>query len=215
MYRTLQAVVGLTWVVLLFGCAGNPLVTLAYIFNNEEPKNTAELPLTPRPGKEKQPVRVLVLVSMKPGASEEGEYIGAEKTLNSDLIGVLESSCKENKELVDVLKYTTIDKLKRNNPSWRQWTAEQWKKEVGADYMIDVELTKISTFTKGSYDMMMSGQADLTTTFYDLSKPDGDMYVKDFATRVEFPRGREVERSEEEPNAFRRASSSGLPRRSA
>lgn len=154
-------------VVTSAGC--NPLLLLGYLSDTEDPKTNAKFPLKPAKGHEKEEVRVVVLTSCAP---DDPSMMNIDRMLAAEFIQLLEKRCADNKENVKVLKSSVIDEFKRNTPNWRNMSPyEIGKKFNGANYVIDIEVLRISTVEPKSQNQLMRGRAQVAVAAFDLSKP--------------------------------------------
>lgn len=189
---------GLTALFTGTGC--NPILLLAYLFNNNDPKIKADFPLKPREKHEKEEVKVVVLTSSVPGLSPD--MIGVDRLVAVEFIQQLEKRCQENEEKVKVLKSQPVDAYKRENPDWRRQSPYDIGKHFKADYVIDIEVLDITLFDPGSRELM-KGRARVKVGVYDLAKPLKDPAYDPPEYNFDFPRGREVPMHEMSLNTFR------------
>ena len=159
---------GFSAVVAGTGCGSNPVILLAYLLNNDDPKMPAECPLTPRPKHEKEEVRVVVLTSRVPGLPPD--LMGIDGLLAAEFIPLLQKRCDENKEKVSVKKSSLIDTYKKENPEWRSESPYDIGKKLNADYVIDIEVRDIGIVMPGSLQQFLKGKAKIGISVFDLSK---------------------------------------------
>lgn len=174
-----------------FGCGGmNPFVVIPAIFNGGDSKSPAEFPLAVHP--KKKDAKVVVLVSGKVGLSPD--LAGVDRVLNAELIRMLDARVKDNKEEVQILKMSIVDKFKEENPNWRSLHPFDFGKAVadGADYVIDVEIVDMDLYKPGGRGRWLQGHSTISISAYDLTRPLKEPAFKK-EIEFEYPQGREVE----------------------
>jgi hypothetical protein len=152
-------------VVFTFGCS--PLATLSFL-TDPEPVKKAEYPLEfkdgPKKGKE---VVVAVFVTSAPGIGPV--FAGSEQKLASEIAKKLPDMSKENKPKLVVLDPALVNKFKMNNPTWKKGMhPSEWGKKLGVDYILDIQLEKMSLYQQGSLNAIYEGQADVNVDVYDV-----------------------------------------------
>jgi hypothetical protein len=171
------------------GAGCNPILLMAYLFNNNDPKMPAEFELKPRPKHEKDEVRVVVLTSNLPSVSPD--MIGIDRLLAMEFVPLLEKRCQENKQKLTVLKSQPVEAYKREHPNWRRQSPYDIGEHFKADYVIDVEVLDVSLFDPGARELM-KGRARVSVSAYDLSKPLKEPAYNPPEYNFEFPRSHEV-----------------------
>ena len=117
----------------------------------------------PKKGKE---VVVAVFVTSAPGIGPV--FAGSEASLASNIAKKLPEMAKENKQKLVVLDPALVNKFKMNNPNWKLMHASEWGKKLGADFVLDIHLEKMSLYQPGSLNQLYEGQADVTADVYDV-----------------------------------------------
>jgi hypothetical protein len=184
------------------GCGSNPIVLIAYLFNNGDPKSPAEYPLKPRPKHEKEEVKVVVLASGNSNCLTQADLIGIDRMLGAEFISLLESRCKDNKELVTVLKTQALDDFKRKHADWKSMHPMDIGKQLNADYVIEIELAKVSIYDPKARDLL-KGQATIAVRAYDASKQNQDPAFSPAEYNIDYPPGRPELRDDTDITTFR------------
>lgn len=186
------------WIMLLavptIGCS--PLNVIGFIFAHPE-KQPAPFPLTfdkDSPKKDKEEVVVLILPQLAPGT--KAEFVTADRDLASKLAKALPEQLKENKEKklkMKVISPTQVDKFKMANPQWKQMSAGEIGKKLGADFVLEIYMDKMRLYQQGSLNQIYEGRAELSVTVYEVGAeesgfkgryPDPEKYPLSFS----FPR---------------------------
>jgi hypothetical protein len=179
------------------GCGSNPIILVAYLLNNADPKSPAEYPLKPRPKHEKDEVKVVVLTSCDPSCMSEADLIGIDRMVGSEFISLLESRCKDNQELVTVLKTQALDDFKRKHADWKAMHPIEIGKQLKADYVIEIEVVNVSLYEPRSHQELLKGQATISVKAYDLAKQNQEPAFSPAEFNVDYPPGRPVSRDDQ------------------
>jgi hypothetical protein len=192
---------GLGFAAISLGCGANPFLIPGLFSGGRESRVPAEFALKPQP--RQSDVKVVILVSSKTGALPS-DLIGVDRMLNAELITILDTRCRENEEKVLILKMPRIDEYKADHVNWRTIRPYDIGKELGADYVIDVEIAEMDLFKPGSRNDWLQGHATVAVNAYDLHKPLKEASYK-YDYNTEYPQGREMEvESPAQVSAFRR-----------
>ena len=183
------------------GCNSNPIILIEYLLSDGDPKTDAEYPLKPRPKHEKEEVKVLVMTSC--GGSSNADMIGVDRLLATEFIPVLEARCKDNKELVTVLKTQPLADFKRENPDWREMHPMDIGKKFGADYVIDIEVLEFSIIEPRTNQELMRGRSTVCMKAYDMSKSLREPAFRPVDYTFEYPKTHPIDRGEKSPARFR------------
>jgi hypothetical protein len=195
---------GLSALVAGAGCNANPVLLVAYLLNDGEPKQPAEFPLKPQPKHEKDPVKVVVLTTCAPSPS--AELAGLDRALAAEFIRKLQERCTENKQNVLVKKAQAIDQFKKDNPDWRNQSPYDIGKRLEADFVIDIEVQDISLYKPNTRQEFLQGQSRISVVVFNCSKTpaDKDPVFSPPEYSIAYPRGgREVSKFDESVTSFR------------
>lgn len=185
------------------GCGSNPIVLIAYLLNNGDPKTPAEYPLKPRPKHEKEEVKVVVLTSCDPSCMNEADLIGIDRMVGSEFINLLESRCKDNKEFVTVLKMQALDDFKRKHVDWKAMHPIEIGKQLKADYVIEIEVVSVSIYEPRSHQELLKGQTTISVKAYDLAKQNQEPAFSPAEYNIDYPPGRPQSRDDVPLSTFR------------
>jgi hypothetical protein len=183
-------------IVLLFvttaGC--NPFLLPAFMMNDTvKPEHQI--------AKDNKEAKVLILTY---GALEtRNDLIGADRELTTLLAQRLAEGCKQNNERVSVVSNSKLQHFKDEHPNWKSLNVEEIGKYFEADYVIDLEIEQLTLYAPGSYNQFFQGQAQITVSLIDLSKP-GEEPAMRKEYDCEYPRSRGlVPVSDTNPQKFR------------
>src|SRR5262249_33695647 len=178
-------------VILTAGC--NPLLAPYWIFG----MFGAESKLPPHfavgaKGKDRDkddPVRVMILVST--GLETRPEFLRADRDLCNMVARRLQQGCKDNKENVQVIPASQVEKFKDQHPNWRTLTSTEIGEHFHADYVIEFEITSLSLYEVGSHNTLYQGRAQISVSVTDVHDPDNAKAFED-EIRCEYPKGRPI-----------------------
>jgi hypothetical protein len=157
--------------VFTFGC--NPLATFSFL-TNPEPIKDAQYPLEFKEGPKKgKDVVVAVFVTSAPGIGPV--FAGSEVKLASEIAKKLPEMAKENKQKIVVIEPSAVNQFKIKNPTWKQGMhPSTWGKKLNADFVLDIQLEKMSLYQPGSLNTIYEGQADVNVDVYDVDAGPGE-----------------------------------------
>lgn len=156
--------------IFAFGC--NPLSTISFL-TQSDPVKKAEYPLTfeKGPKKGKDPVVVAVFVGSSPGISPS--FAGCEGKLASGIAKQLPEMCKDNKEnkqKIAVVEPSMVNRFKMNNPKWKVMHPSEWGRKLNVDFVMDIQLEKMSLYQPNSCNQLYEGTAEVTVDIYDVDE---------------------------------------------
>jgi hypothetical protein len=187
----------LTWVSM----ACNPLTVPYFLFGGLDPKNDAKCKLV---GEDKKKAVKVVVFASTP-LEVRPELISADRELAALLSQKLQERAKENKDNVIVASSTKVQKFKDDHPNWQSLSLEELGKRLDADFVIDIEINRMSLYQAGSQNTLFLGKADVSVTVVNVNKNDnGPIFHEECS--CEYPRSqgpRPV--TDTNPLAFRRA----------
>jgi hypothetical protein len=168
------------------GC--NPLSTIAYFVSlSGDPKVEAQCHLT---REDKKPSKVVILVST--GAVETREQlIGADRELSGLVATKLQEGCKGNKENVNVVPASRVQRYKDEHPNWQALGGQAVGKYFRADYVVDMEIASMTLYEKRSANQMYRGNAEISVAVHDMHKPEDEQIFTTVYT-CQFPESRPV-----------------------
>ncbi len=196
-----RAVWGTLAVVMTVGC--NPLTTIAFL-THRDTKVPAESPLTFKEGPKKNKDEIVVALFVSQGTGQSYDFAGAQDSLATELAKILPEMAKENKQKLVVVAPAQVNKFKIKNPNWKYMHPNEWGKQLGADFVLNIHLDNMNLFQPGSQNSFYEGRADATVDTYDVDQdPDEGpkhTYVHGFA----YPKTGFRDASSKPVSAFRR-----------
>jgi hypothetical protein len=198
-----RAVWGTLAVVLTIGC--NPLTTIAFL-THKDVKIPAEAPLAYKKDDEKhkdkeKEIQVAVFVSQ--GTGQSFEFAGVDGSLAQEIAKKLPEMAKENKQNIVVIPPAQVNRFKMQNQNWKYMHAAERGRHLGADFVLLVNLDKMSLFKPGTRNEFYEGRADVTVDTYQVDEGQGEpkyTYVHAFV----YPKGGFSAADSKPVSAFRR-----------
>lgn len=171
---TRRAVWGALVVVLCLGC--NPLQSVAFLLHKDD-KVPAVYPLRPKEGpkhNKDEEITVLVICGQQQSGALPAEFVRVDREVASLVAKRMPEEAKENKEKIAVISPTQFDKFKIDNPNWRTMPAAKIGKKLGADFVLDINLSNIQVYQSGSRNMLYDGRAEVAVDVYDVATGPGE-----------------------------------------
>ena len=126
------------------------------------------------------------------------ELLGADRELTSLVAQKLVEGAKSNKEKITVVAGSAVQRYKDEHLNWQVMAPEDIGEHFRADYVIAVEVDKLTLYEPLSNNELYRGQAELSVTLRDVRKPGSEpVFHKEYAT--EYPRSRPDPRHRHEP----------------
>jgi hypothetical protein len=130
------------------------------------------------------------------------EFIQADRYLALKLAEEIHRLSKENGEKVTVVKPNLVEQYKSNHPNWQTLDPEKVGHDFKADYVIDLEIDKLSLYEHGANQQIYRGQAQILVSVLDMKHPD-DIKSKEFNDRYPVEARGDMTPFEVTPTAFR------------
>ena len=167
------------------GC--NPLNLAGFLLARPE-KQPAAHPLTfakDGPKKDKEEVVVVLLPQVAAG-SRDPQFATAANDLADKMARTLPELAKENKDKrkIKVVSQTEVDKFKMKHPNWKHMGAGEIGQKLGADFVLEIYLDKMSLYQPGSLKSIYEGRAEVFVGVYEIGATGGelkDKYTHSFA----------------------------------
>lgn len=171
------------------GC--NPLQLAGFIFARPD-KVPAAHPLTfdkDGPKKDKEEVVVVLLPQVAPG-SNDPRFASTANELADRMAKQLPELAKENKDKrkVKVVSQTQVDKFKVKHPNWKQMSPGEIGQKLGADFVLEIHLTKMRLYRPDSVNSIYEGRAEVFVGVHEVGADGGgmtDQYTHNFS----YPKG--------------------------
>jgi hypothetical protein len=154
--------------VLSFGCS--PLTSIAFLLHKDD-KVPAKYPLRHKDEKDapkKEAITVAILTSQQ-GAGGDPEFARVDQQLARDLAKLLPEFARPTKQKIEVVPPSKMDQFKLSNRNWRSMRASEIGKKLGADFVLDIALSRISIYQPGSANQIYEGRAEVSVDVYDVS----------------------------------------------
>jgi hypothetical protein len=131
---------------------------------------------------------VKVVIVADAGMNFSPELSDIDKLLATRFIEVLGERCKANKENVKIVPAYKVDAYRQRQLDWRSVSAQAIGKYFGADYVINLDISKISLFEEKTRQLYR-GRAEIAVKVIKVNEPDGEglKYQSDYVC-PEYPR---------------------------
>jgi hypothetical protein len=150
--------------------------TMAYFLLPE----SKELPELRRLASEDKKKEVKVVILTYAAMDPRPETIQADRQLADLLAKELNHLFVEDQERVTVIPPRRVEEYKSNHPSRRGYDPVEVGQHFKADYVIYIEMNKITLYERGAYDTLLRGRADLLVSVVDMHHPDENPETKEF-----------------------------------
>jgi hypothetical protein len=193
------------WVLLaataLLGSGCNMLALPFFLFS-PEPRFEADLKKI-APEDKKKEVKVVILAD---NLHFRPELVGADQELCLATGEHLKRLFEYNKENVKVVSHRKVQKYMDEHPNWKEFDLTRVGEDLGADYVVNLDIEHLSLFEKGS-TMLYRGEIKLMVALVDVKSPDEAPAQKEY--RFTFPSESAggmipVDTSSMDPSQFRR-----------
>ncbi len=162
--------------ILIAGCS----FPQGLYFIMPEAKDPAELKrLADEEGKKEIKVVLWTYMALDP----REEFIQADRRLAGMLAEELRRLSEENKEKVVVVRPNQVDQYKSRHPNWQALEPSTIGRDFNADYVINLEINKLSLYEPKANQQLYRGQAEILVSVVDVSKPDEAPSSKEFTDR--------------------------------
>lgn len=168
--------------------AGCNIPALSYfLLNGPDPQQPPDcMKLVPDEKNKDKEVKV-VMLSSAPGEIRP-EYLRVDRDLSEAVSRKLRDYYKENKEKVNLMPISKVERFKDDHPDWRTWELSDIGKHFKADYVIDFEISSIS-FYEDHAKQLYRGRAAISTTLVCMHKLDDGVQRKEFICEFPLSRG--------------------------
>jgi hypothetical protein len=154
------------------GC-GSDLGSIAYFLTPEhlEPPEIKKLSVDEKDHSAKVP-RVLILPYVSLDIAQT-EFLGADGQLAEALAKQMQAQCEANQEKVTIVPWLKVKEYLSRRPNWRvDLEPDRAGEDFHADYVIVLDVSKLSLYEPGSHNTIYRGVADLTVLLADVKHPD-------------------------------------------
>ncbi len=180
--------------VLLAGCS---LQSLYFIM--PEAKDPAGLIRLADEDRKKE-VKVVLWTYMNLDPREE--FIQADRHLAIKLAEEIRRLSDENNEKVTIVKPNLVEQYKSRNPNWKSYELTKVGHDFNADYVIELEIDKLSLYEPKANNMLFRGQTEIQVSVVDMKNPD-DVHSMEFNDRFPSEARGDMTPLDESPRLFR------------
>jgi hypothetical protein len=108
------------------------------------------------------------------------EFIQVDRLLAEQLAQQINQMSKENGEKVTVVPPRKVEVYKNEHPDWTSLDPEQVGRYFQADYVINVEINKLSLYEPSTYQTLLRGRGQFLVKLVDVKNPDESPSSKHF-----------------------------------
>ena len=130
----------------------------------------------------KKEVKVVLWTYM--GLDPREEFIQADRHLAGMLAEEIRRLSEENKEKVTVVKPNLVEQYKSRHPNWQALDPEKVGHDFNADYVINLEIDKLSLYEPNANQQLYRGQTQILVSVVDMKHPDERDSTKSSPTAI-------------------------------
>ncbi len=198
-YRRGGILAGLFLASLAAGCN---VLTLPFFIFGPEPKIPAVYKSL---ADEKKDRELKVAVLTYSGLETRPELLSSDREL-SRLVGEqLNKWFEYNREKVSVLGARRVEEYKSEHPDWHARDLERIGRDLGVDYVIYLEVNRLTLYEKGSVNTLYRGRTDISVSLTDVNDPDRSPGVREFSCTFPGDGKAGVPVDDSNPQQFRQA----------
>jgi hypothetical protein len=171
---------------MLFSIGCNPQAISYLLYCAQDSKFEAKCKL----GSEdkKKPSRVVILASMP--LETRPDLLGSDRELTTLLSQAVQESCKENKEFILLASTSKVQHFKEQHPNWQSMGLKEIGNTLEADFVVDLEINKLTLYEPGSQNTLFRGKAEISITCVDVHKFGEDpMFHEEYVREYPLSRG--------------------------
>jgi hypothetical protein len=160
--------------LVVFGIAASSGVgcspaSLGYLLRDSKQKPEYPLP----PVKDKKEISVLVMVSKSSAMGADPMLATVDREIAGLMARTLTTDTKDDKHPIVCIDQSALEKWKSTaRGDWKTMSPSVIGKQLGADYVIDVNLTSMTIFQAELAREFCQGRATVDITVYDTTQPD-------------------------------------------
>jgi hypothetical protein len=182
----------------LFSLGCSPGALFYFLFTDANP---TEDPLCKLSSSDRE-VKVVILTSL--GETEiRPELLRADRELSERFAAALRARFKENKEKVTVIPPSKVHAFKDRHPEWATMSLQAIGKHFEADYVLNLDISAITLYLKGSNNFFYQGHAEISVAAVDVNKTSDEAVILEKQYTCDYPKSRPIETSGSGPGAFR------------
>jgi hypothetical protein len=127
----------------------------------------------------KKEVRVVILTYSNK-LETRPELIGSERDLTQAFAVKLQEGCRDNSENVVIVSPRKVEEFKSAHPAWHQADLSDIGRHFKANYVIYLEINRLSLFNKADMNTQYKGHVDISVSLINVDKPETEPEHKEF-----------------------------------
>lgn len=157
---------GIGLVLAVLGLAGCNVLSLPFFIFGPEPSIEPQMKKVSSEDRKKE-VKVLILTYA--GLGLPSDFLRVDRDLTERLRANLKAGFEYNKENVKIVGSRKVEEFKNANEAWQTMDLAEIGEQFGADYIVYLEIRKLSLYEKGSLNSLYRGRAEISVTLVDVS----------------------------------------------
>lgn len=153
--------------LLTFFSMGCTPATIWTLFGGDK-KRPAEHPLKAKDKKDEITIAILPNAVATLGT----DFAGVHRELAEIAAKRFMEETKDDKHPIKVIELSKVEKFQAANPNWKIMTPGKIAKQLGADYLIDLDVREISMFQPDYGREAFAGKALISVATWDADEPD-------------------------------------------
>jgi hypothetical protein len=141
----------------------------AYFFMPEA-REPAKLKALPSEDLKKETPKVAIFTYM--ALETRSELIHADRQLSDMLAIQLRKLAEDNSGKLTILPSRKVEEYKNTHPNWRSFDLADVGKQLGVDYLIDLEINSMTLYEVGAGNALFRGRARININLIDVKHPD-------------------------------------------
>lgn len=130
------------------------------------------------------------------------EFIQADRHLAGMLSEEIHKLAEENNEKINIVKPNLVEQYKNRHDNWKFLELEKVGHDFSADYVISLEIDKLSLYEPNANQQLYRGQTEILVSVLDMKHPD-DQQHKEFNDRYPEDARGGMDTFELSPSSFR------------
>jgi hypothetical protein len=129
------------------------------------------------------------------------EFIHADRQLSDMLAIQLRKLAEDNSGKLTILRSRKVEEYKNAHPTWRAMDLADIGKQLGVDYLIDLEINSMTLYEAGAGNALFRGRASININLIDVKHPDDSPLPESFTCAYPSEAQGPVQNDQDTPSA--------------